>query len=148
MQFQSKIFNYSGYNVELKKVGVCKKCSKKEISFEPPRKKVQKSIYSMFQKQTVSRKQSNNIVLSNPKQSPSSSVSASSWKTTPTTIEKWNVELVKDAVDKWPILKLTATVRPKISSVTSVSCMRKICLLPSYSDAFVVGSKNYKKLTI
>ena len=147
MQFQSKIFNYSGYNEELKKVGVCKKCSKKEISFEPPRKKVQKSIYSMFQKQTVSQKP-NNIVLSKPKQSPSSSVSASSWKTTPTTIEKWKLELVKDAVDKWPVSKLTAMVRPKISSVTSVSCMRKISLLPSYSDAFVVGSKNYKKLTI
>ena len=61
--------NYSGYNEELKKVGVCKKCSKKKISVKPPIKKVQKRIYSMFQKQTASQKQSNNIALSNPKQS-------------------------------------------------------------------------------
>ena len=32
---------------------------------EPQRKKVSKSIYSMFQKQAVSQKQSNNIVLLN-----------------------------------------------------------------------------------
>ena len=63
--------NYSRYDEEQKKVGICKKCSKKEISVEPPRKKVQKSIYSMFQKQAVSQKQHNNIVLSNPKQSSS-----------------------------------------------------------------------------
>lgn len=34
--------NYSGFDKELKKVGICKKCSKKWISVEPPRKKVQK----------------------------------------------------------------------------------------------------------
>ena len=72
-------------------------CSKKEISIKPPRKKVKKSIYSMFQKQTVSGKQSNNIVLSNPKQSSSSSVSASIPKTTPVTVKKWKLEL-----QSWP----------------------------------------------
>ena len=55
--------NYSGYDEELNKVGVCKKYSKNKISVKPTRKKVQKSIYSMFQIQTVSQKQSNNIVL-------------------------------------------------------------------------------------
>ena len=46
-----------------------------------------------FKKQTVSQKQSNKIVLSNPKQSSSSSVSASSPKTTSATVKKWKSEL-------------------------------------------------------
>ena len=95
--------NYFGYDEELKKVGVCKKRSKEEISVEPPRKKVQASIYSMFQKQTVSQKQSNNIVLSNLKQSSLSSVSTTSWKTTPAIVEKWKEEQAKHAVAEWLI---------------------------------------------
>lgn len=52
--------NYSEYDKEVKKVSVYKKCSKKAISVELPRKKVEKNIYSLFQKQTVSQRQSNN----------------------------------------------------------------------------------------
>ena len=41
--------NYSGYNKEVKKVSIYKKCSKKEIWVELPRKKVEKKyIFYVF----------------------------------------------------------------------------------------------------
>ena len=61
----------------------------------------------MFQKQTVSQKQSNSIVLSNPKQVSSTSVSASNQRTTPATVEKRKSEVGL-------FVKLTAMIRPKI----------------------------------
>ena len=86
---------------------------KKEILVEPPRKKVQKSIYSMFQKQTVSQKRSNNIVLSNPKQLSWSSVSAFSRKTIPVIVERWKSELVQDAVAEWLICETKSNGKAK-----------------------------------
>ena len=141
--------NYSGYNEELKKVGVCKKCSKKEISVMPLRQKVQKNIYSMFLKQTVSQKQSNNIVLSNPKQFSLSSVSASNQKTIPATVEKSKSELVTDAVAKWLICKTDNNGKAKdLKCNFSISYGKEIHLMPSYSNPFVAVSRNYKKLAI
>lgn len=57
----------------------------------------------MFQKQTVSQKQSNDVVILNPKQLSLSSVFTSSQKTTPEKVEKWKSELVNHAVAKWLI---------------------------------------------
>lgn len=79
----------------------------------------------MFQQQTVSQKQSNNVVLSNPKQSSSSSISASSQKTTPATVEKMEVNQVTMPQLKGLFVKLKAAVKPRISSTTSVSRMKK-----------------------
>ena len=45
-------------------------------------------------------------------------------------------------------MKLTTMVRPKISSVTWVSYEKKIRLMSSCSNAFIVGWKNYQKLAV
>ena len=66
-----------------------------------PKEKVQKKYMFYVSKTNSQQKQSNNIVLSNPKLSSSSSVSASTRKTTPATVEKCKSEIVKDAVAEW-----------------------------------------------
>ena len=83
----------------------------------------------MFQKQTLSQKQSNYIVLSNPKQLSLSSVSASSPKTIPATVEKWKSELVKDTVAEWLICETDSNGEARdLKFNFHVSCEKDIWL--------------------
>ena len=78
-----------------------------------------------------------------------SSVSVSSRKTTPATVEKWKSELVKDAVAEWFVCETDSNNTAKdIKCNLCASYQKEICLMQSYSDAFVVGSKKYKKSAV
>ena len=53
-------------------------------------------------------------------------------------VEKWKSELVKDAVAEWLICETDNNGKAKdIQCNFCVSYEKEICLMPSYSDAFV-----------
>lgn len=143
----------NGYDEEAKKIGICKTCEeKKSDEALQPEKKKPKTLLSMMKRMPIQPgkatqgKASSSSSSSQPKLP---ATSATARTVTPATVKKWMSELAKYNASEW----LTYEV-DKAGKARNLKC--KFCTeyepqikkMPFFSNAFIIGSKNYKKSAV
>ncbi|XP_065681529.1 zinc finger protein 862-like [Hydra vulgaris] len=132
------------YSEEIKRIALCSKCS----TVEPPKNKIQKTIFSLFKPFLEQSPAAKSINEKNAKEE-TSKITANSRKVSVSTVETWKSELAEYSLSEWLFYDIDSNERVKnLKCKFCTEFNDTIKTMPYYTNTFIVGSANYRKSNI